>query len=627
MTKFKFIDADDLLSGIVEIAKYFPFTVADDGIAVTAHKCDAPTLRATLDESGAHIYYAEKCQFYRALGLLLEQIDGGATSLDITENPQFRMNGVMFDMSQGNCAFTPKAMEGIMCRMAVMGLNMLMLYCEDNYEVKEQPYFGYMRPTYSQDDMRRMDDYAYELGIEMIPCIQTLAHMPDALRWDVFYSIRDYEECLLVGEEKTYKFIDDLIRNASAPFRTKKIHIGMDEAWKLGKGQYLEKHGLCDPSELMREHLGRVMEIIRKYDLEPMMWDDMFFRVFGDGNYRQTATPVPEHVKSMVPPEMGCVYWDYSSSSDARFERQLELSDKIIFAGGSWAFLGYGFACDYTLRTSNDALALCRKYGIRDVFMTTWGDNGTEVSQRVNMIGAQLFAENGYSDSMVDEETLRRRFKFCCGGELDDFRLMQDIDRTPNAVGIEGERWLSASKYLMWQDILTGLADKNIEGVDIAGHYTALAEKLHAAVGRNGEFDAMFRMSALAADVIALKGDMGLRLTAAYREGDKDTLRLIAEVDLPELTRRVNLLRDEHYSLWMADYKPLGWDIVDLRYGGLLARIDSAKRAVTAYLDGKLERIDELEVERLYYNGSKGPLPYQRYYGAFVSPSRIDPRA
>lgn len=54
---------------------------------------------------------------------------------------------------------------------AAMGYNTLMLYTEDTYEVDGQPYFGYMRGRYSKAELRELDDYAAEKGMELIPCI------------------------------------------------------------------------------------------------------------------------------------------------------------------------------------------------------------------------------------------------------------------------------------------------------------------------------------------------------------------------------------------------------------------------------------------------------------------------
>jgi hypothetical protein len=138
-------------------------------------------------------------------------------------------------------------------------------------------------------------------------------------------------------------------------------------------------------------------------------------------------------------------------------------------------------------------------------------------------------------------------------------------------------------------------------------------------------FDSLFAYSALVSHALALKSEAGLRITAAYKAGDRDTLRRYAEQLLPELSARVQKLRLAHMENWMEIYKPFGWDIMDMRYGALLARIDSAIRQLTAYLGRKTDRIEELEIERLYFE-KPGPRGLNTY-GSFVSPNRIDPRA
>ena len=40
------------------------------------------------------------------------------------------------------------------------------------------------------------------LGIEMIPCIQTLAHLERALQWPVMAEYRDTDDVLLTGEHE-----------------------------------------------------------------------------------------------------------------------------------------------------------------------------------------------------------------------------------------------------------------------------------------------------------------------------------------------------------------------------------------------------------------------------------------
>ena len=64
-----------------------------------------------------------------------------------------------------------------------MGYDTLMLYTEDTYTMEGHPYFGYLRGRYSREEIKEMDDYAAAKGMELIPCIQTLAHLRSIFNW------------------------------------------------------------------------------------------------------------------------------------------------------------------------------------------------------------------------------------------------------------------------------------------------------------------------------------------------------------------------------------------------------------------------------------------------------------
>ena len=115
----------------------------------------------------------------------------------------------------------------VLTRMSIMGLNWFLPYMEDSYKVTSEPFFGYMRGKYTYDDLKALDDYAFALGIEVIPCIQTLAHMQEVMKWPRFNSVREDEATLLVGEPKTYELIENLLSSVTAPFRSKRIHLGV----------------------------------------------------------------------------------------------------------------------------------------------------------------------------------------------------------------------------------------------------------------------------------------------------------------------------------------------------------------------------------------------------------------
>ena len=617
-------DLEGLEAGIAILAPELGLEIGEGGVSVRVERVPDATLGVRRDGAVGTIRCRERAHFFRGLGLLVEESAGGET-FSITETPQFTMNGPMIDVSQGNAVPTVETIRRLLRRMALMGLNTLMLYAEDSYEVAEQPYFGYMRGRYSQDEVRAIDDYADSLGIEQIPCIQTLSHLRDVLKWDAYADVRDDDETLLVGAERTYEVIEQLIVAASTPVRTKRIHIGMDEAWHLGLGQYLVENGYRSKFEIMNQHLNRVMEIVRRHGLEPMIWSDMYFRAGSrTGEYYDVDCEIPQAVIDGVPDDVQLIYWDYYHDDEAFYtdwiRRHKRFGATPIFAGGVWTWNQVAVNHGWTFASTNAAMAACKREGVTEVFATIWGDDGTECDLEAAMLGLQLYAEHGFADA-VDEDRLARRFAFCTGANADDFRAIGLIDEAPGVTPGNPDT-VNPSRYLLWQNPLLGLFDHNMRGLPLNAHFAGMEERMAASRDRNGEYGPVFAFYAEVCSVLAVKSELGLQLTDAYLAGDRDAVRNLASDILPDVIARVHRLRATHRTRWHAQYKPFGWEVIDARYGGLLMSLDNAARRVEDWLAGEIERIEELEAERLPYQGREG---HQRvsYAGRMASASRL----
>lgn len=195
--------------------------------------------------------------------------DGHADEAEYSDcqSCKFDSDGFMLDCSRNGVAKVEVA-KRLILQMALMGLNTLMLYTEDTYEIPEQPYFGYMRGRYSQKELQELDQYAQGFGIELIPCIQTLAHLNQMFRWSAFQSVKDVNDIMLAEEPATYELIEQMLRACRNSFSTHKIHIGMDEAWMLGLGNYQIKRGVVPTIEIFCRHLSKVNEICKNMILD-----------------------------------------------------------------------------------------------------------------------------------------------------------------------------------------------------------------------------------------------------------------------------------------------------------------------------------------------------------------------
>lgn len=576
------------------------------GYPIQLTQREGPLYVAIKDGHG-EIRYQENIHFMRALGLWIEQYQNGE-DFELIEEPQFEMTGAMLDSSR-NAVLTVAGIQDMLRKMAIMGLNTLMVYTEDTYEVEEYPYFGYMRGRYSEQELKICDDYATELGIEMIPCIQTLAHLTEALKWNYAIQIRDTADILLAGHAETYQFLEKVITAATKPFKSKRIHIGMDEAHQLGLGKYLDRNGYEERFMIMNQHLKEVVAITNELGLDPMIWSDMYFRLGSEnGDYYDPEAKIPEDIKASIP-DTQLVYWDYYHIDEDFYrtfiQKHQDLKSDTVFAGGVWTWNGISPNYGKAIATTEAALAACKQEGVKEVFATMWGDNGAETPVTTALPILQLFAEHSYRKDITDQH-LAERFQFCTGSDYDSFMLLNQFDETPG-VSKDNLHASNPSKFLLWQDILIGLYDENIRGWELGEHYTQLAFQLEKAKEKNGGQSLLFDFYGQLAKVLAAKAEMGLHIKQAYDEQDSEKMKGIVK-QVAALSVSANSLREKHRTLWFSMNKPFGWEVLEIRYGGLITRMDTVQYRQNQWLNGEVDRIEELEEERLYFEGPY-PMP------------------
>lgn len=62
---------------------------------------------------------------------------------------------------------------------------------------------------WQEDELREIDDFAYALGIEVVPCFEFYGHMEKYLIWPEAGPIRDTASVLLAREDATFEFLEE----------------------------------------------------------------------------------------------------------------------------------------------------------------------------------------------------------------------------------------------------------------------------------------------------------------------------------------------------------------------------------------------------------------------------------
>ncbi len=515
----------------------------------------------------------------------------------------YRYFGAMLDCSR-NAVMKPEAVKRMIDCLQKMGYNALELYTEDTYEVDGEPYFGYLRGRYTAAELKDLDAYAAAHGVELIPCIQTLAHFTAPVKLPAYREVVDVNDILLIDEEKTYALIDQLFASLAANFTSRRVHIGMDEAHMVGLGAYLDKHGFCDRFELLARHLEKVAAIAAKYGFAPHMWSDMFFRLGNHGEYYGRGLHVPESVRARVPESVALTYWDYYHTEredyDAMIASHKEFGRQLWFAGGAWCWNGFAPLNAYSLHSMKPAMESVRKNGVENVLVTMWGDNGKECS--FFAVLPALYAIRQYADGNFDDAAISRGFFETFGVKFEDMTLLDLPNRTRG--NSKGAVIQNPCKSLLFSDCFLGILDHAAEeeGKIPYGEYAAALESASAAAG---DFEYIFRALAKLCRVLEIKADLGVRTRKAYQTRDTRTLAVLAKEDYAVLPGRLKAFYEAFKELWFQENKPFGWEVQEARLGGVILRVTSCKERLKDYLSGKIERIEELEETILPY-GEEG---------------------
>ena len=426
--------------------------------------------------------------------------------------------GVMVDCSR-NGVLKPAELMRFIDVIAKMGYNCLELYTEDTYEVEDELYFGYLRGRYTGEEIRAVDKYAKERGVELIPAIQTLAHFSAVKKNYPMAGLFDIDDILLCDDEKTYELLDKCFASIAKNFTSKNVNIGMDEAHMLGLGNYLKKHGYTERYDILTKHLSRVSEIAKKYGFKPHMWSDMFFRPINDGRYSGKNLHLPKEIRERIPENVGLVYWDYYSQEkeiyDDMLAAHLETGREVWYAGGAWGWNGFAPYNRFTLKPMKPAMESVKEHNIQNVIITLWGDHDKECSY-YSLLPA-LYAVRRFALGETDMEKIKSGFKALFGISYDDFTLLD----LPNDTGKEdwnGTGWPeNPCRCLFYQDPFQGVYDWDYCHRQNYIPYGEYAEKLRAAKETAGEYAYLFTYMAELCSFLEIKARLGIRTRNWYR--------------------------------------------------------------------------------------------------------------
>ena len=150
---------------------------------------------------------------------------------------------------------------------------------------------------------------------------------------------------------------------------------------------------------------------------------------------------------------------------------------------------------------------------------------------------------------------------------------------------------------------MLGLFDYHVKasGTDIKAYYQEIYSCMSENCTKSAKYGLVFSFYEKLAAVLAGKADLGVRIKDAYDREEKEILKEISQNEIPDIICNLEEMKRIREEIWMTDAKPFGYELLDVKLGGVITRLKSTGRRIDNYLNGKVSRLEELEETRLPY--------------------------
>jgi len=556
-------------------------------------------LSVTIHSNSAEIVYGNRSMFARALSHLNAHYN--EAGFHISETPRFTTLSLQLDATDGTHKL--ERLQWRMRKLALMGFTSITLYMEDTYELDNEPYFGYMRGRYTLAELRAIDDYADSLGIEIIPFIQTLGHFKHILKWPIYENVKNTAYTLLVDNKETSELLEKIFQTMRNAFRTSRIVIGFDEALDVTDAKYRAAHGDCDLAEVSFRHLNHVIEIANKYNFSAIACSDMFFS-FAFDKYYEKERSWPQHILDLAPSNLTYGYWDYYTEDKETYDHMFKLHKQLgqtLFIGGIYNWMSTMPDFTKTLNATIPALYSAIDNNIENVIAATWGVDSEPTSI---LYGCQIYAEFCYTGT-YNKDAINQRCIECLGVEADAFYNMTFFDNWPDdkvglEVGTPGSP--KRSQNLLYEDPLMPLFEKDFEDrTDLPEYFNNLQTQYENYATCYPEYKQTFEFTALLAELLKMRCTWRREAPLAIRSKNYNKARELATL-AKEIEKTVNRYRNAYCDLWDTYLNPYGFEVYDIRLGGVAARFSTASDRMLAFANGTIDDIPELSSPKLPYS-------------------------
>jgi hypothetical protein len=512
----------------------------------------------------------------QALRQLLE-VHGGEKFLpevEIRDWPTLAYRCFMMDTSHGPMP-TEKEIERQIDFLARWKDNQYFFYSETSIELQ-----GYAlvspRARFTQEQVRRIVDYARERHVDVVPCVELYGHLHDLFR------VERYADLAVVPHGQDFNALDsrvmgvvsDWVQQLARLFPSPFMHIGFDEPYDLQKSSELSK---IPPEKLYLDQLSRVVKLVQAEGKHVLFWADTV-NVFA--KYPQI---VPD-----LPPKIIAVPWhDFIEKDYTPWFAPWAAHHIPAFAST------YIHNClsivpeySYSFTLIDSLLETGRKYGISGMLVNLWTDDNQDL-YRMALAGMAYGAAAPWQSAPIDRERFFADYAQIVYPAAVAAEVAPALQEMSDAETLLEKLFGEETMVAMWEDPFTA---------DNLQHYRAhhddlrqarllaeqVMERLDQALALHGDpySLASLRLGAEMLDYAGMRYIYALEMAESWQHMGARPNRRQLEAELHEfcngclvhyaagdLMDEVTELREVYRTAWLAEYTPY-------RLGASLGKFD-----------------------------------------------------
>lgn len=196
------------------------------------------------------------------------------------QTPRFQLRGLMYDTSRGSQVYSPQYWLNRLPLLSDLGLNTVLMYYENHLRYPSHPEFA-PDGAWTLADLRRVQDAAAGLGIDVIPAQTSLGHCTGILTHPAYRHLAEegsdgYQFC--VAHPETGPMLTEIFADLATASRSPFVSINADESAYLGLcPRCREAFPGWSRGRIFQHHILKIHAVLQAHGKRMMMWDDMLW--------------------------------------------------------------------------------------------------------------------------------------------------------------------------------------------------------------------------------------------------------------------------------------------------------------------------------------------------------------